>query len=235
MENNPNYFSILTADVRYNEELPPNTKLLFSEITALCNLEGYCWAGNEYFANLYKVTNETVSRWISQLLKLGFLRVEYDKRGFEIIQRRLYIVLPGSVDKNINGSVDKIVNPSIDKKIKDNNTMNITISIHPLQKFITESLPNVVKLKKQITNEECENLLAKYPKEMIYETLLAMENYKPLNSSYQSVYLTLNNWLKIREKKNGTQTGPNGSYQRSPQRGSFDKDKYQRLLDNPPE
>ena len=47
-ENNISYYSILPATVRYNEQLKPNEKLLYSEITALANKNGYCYAKNKY-------------------------------------------------------------------------------------------------------------------------------------------------------------------------------------------
>ena len=63
----PAYFAILTADVRYDKTLKPLARLLYAEITALCKQEGYCWAGNQYFADLYDVDKNTVSGWIGQL------------------------------------------------------------------------------------------------------------------------------------------------------------------------
>lgn len=75
----PSYYAIIPANVRYCEELTANSKLLYGEITTLCNKEGYCWASNEYFANLYKVKPMQVSRWISDLVRLGFVRSKLNR------------------------------------------------------------------------------------------------------------------------------------------------------------
>lgn len=39
-EEKPGYYAIIPADVRYNEQLPPNAKLLYGEITALTTQQG---------------------------------------------------------------------------------------------------------------------------------------------------------------------------------------------------
>lgn len=72
----PNYYAILTADVRYNKDLSPMAKLLFAEITALTQKEGFCWASNPYFAELYGVHKSTVSGWVKELRDAGYITVE---------------------------------------------------------------------------------------------------------------------------------------------------------------
>ena len=67
---NPGYYAIIPATVRYDDRLTPNAKLLYGEITALSNKEGYCWAGNAYFANLYGVTKTSISTWIGNLKRI---------------------------------------------------------------------------------------------------------------------------------------------------------------------
>lgn len=135
-----NYYAIIPANLRYDKELSPNAKLLYGEITALSNEKGYCWATNSYFANLYNVKNETISRWISQLIKKGYIKsvIIYKNGTKEIDSRRLYI---GNVpiDENINtyceksyNPIDENINTPIDKKVKDNNTSinNTSINIY---------------------------------------------------------------------------------------------------------
>ncbi len=72
----PSYYGISPASVRYNNNLTPHARLLYTELTALTNKEGYCWATNKYFAELYNVTPETVSVWISSLALEGHIRTE---------------------------------------------------------------------------------------------------------------------------------------------------------------
>nr|DAR46488.1 MAG TPA: replisome organizer protein [Caudoviricetes sp.] len=91
LEQQPGYYSILTASVRYDKDLNANEKILFSEITALSNKYGYCTASNKYFAELYQVAKGTVSKWITHLSQAGYLKVILIKQADnQVIGRKMY-------------------------------------------------------------------------------------------------------------------------------------------------
>ncbi len=83
----PSYQINIPPEVRFDKTLLPNAKLLYGEIKALCDQQGYCWAGNNHLANLYGVKAKVVSRWINQLCKKGYLYVEICRGN----QRKIFI------------------------------------------------------------------------------------------------------------------------------------------------
>lgn len=89
----PTYYAIIPANVRYDNTLKANEKLLYGEITSLCNKEGYCWASNKYFARLYNVSEDTVSKWITSLVRRGYLerKILRDEDTGKVIHRALWI------------------------------------------------------------------------------------------------------------------------------------------------
>lgn len=127
MNENPNYYAIIPANVRYDKEITPNAKLLYGEITALCNKEGYCWASNNYFAELYGVTAQAISKWINILAKKGYFTLEYILDGKECKQRLIRVSTKnlGVSTKDEEGINKRLI--GYQQKIKDNNTYN-TIS-----------------------------------------------------------------------------------------------------------
>lgn len=111
MKEKPNYYAIIPAEVRYSKALTPNAKLLYAEITALCNMNGKCTASTEYFCRLYEVSRASIQNWLSLLDKNGYItRVLIYRQGSKEILSR-YIKL-----------VDK---PSL-KMCTDNTNINIT-------------------------------------------------------------------------------------------------------------
>lgn len=126
----PNYYAIIPAEVRYNEKLTANSKLLYGELTALSNKKGYSWAQNKYFAELYSVDAKTVSRWIKQLQDEGFIKIqmEYDKQTKQVTKRLIKISTLGGGDKIVQGGQKDPQGG--DKNVQDNiyihNSNNIT-------------------------------------------------------------------------------------------------------------
>ena len=140
MEQQKNYFAVIPASVRYDKRLKPLARLLYGEITALCNEKGYCWASNGYFAELYETTNETISRYISQLKEYGYIKIDYNKAEQNIEKRKIYIAQIQYCQNNQDG-IDRTVKgvlteksrqycqnnqDGIDRTVKQNNTENIT-------------------------------------------------------------------------------------------------------------
>jgi len=118
MDIKKSYYAVVPASVRYDSNLCANSKLLYGEITALCNEKGYCWASNQYFADLYDVSKITISRWISSLEKYGYIKVEliYKSNTKEIESRKIWIV-----DSNTNSNLsNRSVNENVDKPDTNN-------------------------------------------------------------------------------------------------------------------
>ena len=124
----PNYYAIIPAEVRYNNKLTANAKLLFGEITALTNKTGVCWATNKYFAELYSVDKKTISRWIHQLQEEGYLDIvmEYNKETKQIIKRIIKITTSTPMEKIVRGGQKdpQAMGKNIEDNIYNNNNKN---------------------------------------------------------------------------------------------------------------
>ena len=96
---NKNYYAILPATVRYAENIPAAAKLFYAEITALTNTAGYCYAGNNYFTDLYKVSDRTIRNWLSILKeeKLITIKILRDAKG-QVKERRIYLINPAEIN-----------------------------------------------------------------------------------------------------------------------------------------
>lgn len=161
-ENKKSYYAIIPANVRYDKKIRPNAKLLYGEITALTNEKGYCWANNQYFADLYEVNKETISRWVSELSDRGYITVEliYKEGSNQIINRYIRIS---------HDPIDEIVNTPIDEKVKDNTTsFNTTKNT----KYIEQSSVDDLSISKRF-----EEIWKDYPNK---------QGKKPAFSSYKT-------------------------------------------------
>ncbi|MGY0692948.1 conserved phage C-terminal domain-containing protein [Virgibacillus sp. FSP13] len=121
------YYAIIPANVRYDNDIPANAKLLYGEITALCNQEGYCWAGNSYFADLYNRDKSTIARWIKQLEEKRYITREVIyKEGSREIKSRYMRICNDPIGKNATTPIGK---NAIDNNTSLNTTSNNTLDI----------------------------------------------------------------------------------------------------------
>ena len=153
-ENKRNYYSIIPANVRYDNDLNANSKLLYGEITALCNEKGYCWCNNDYFSKLYNVSKTSISKWINLLIKKKYIKSEliYRENTKEIIGRHLYI-LNTPIEEKLNTPIEEKLNTPIEEKFKYNNTISNKEYIYINKKETIDDL-----------NKEFEEIWKLYPK-----------------------------------------------------------------------
>ena len=154
----PSYFATISADVRYDKRLRANEKLLYGEITALCNKTGECWASNKYFADLYGVTTQAVSKWITNLRQCGYISVNLTyKEGTKEIERRI-IKLSVASRNDVTSDCEVVTRDlgvvtndceGMVQKVKENNT-----SINNTSEYI-----NIKESKKEdINNAQIEHV-----------------------------------------------------------------------------
>lgn len=162
MTQQPNYYCIIPAKVRYAKTISPNAKLLYGEITALCNQEGYCWASNDYFATLYGVSKTSISKWVNQLKEQGFIKVElqYKQGSKEIDKRHIRIVEEPIKEKELT-SQTKVGDP-MKEKFRENTTTNTKKNNTNNKKSACRYTEKQLQLAKRFQS----NLAKDFPKEM---------------------------------------------------------------------
>ena len=142
----PGYLAVIPARVRYDPELPDKAKLLYGELTALADRDGFCWARNEYFCQLYDISDRTVYRLLSALRERRHIFVETlrDEASQAVMERRIWVDrgkylmrdrdmppvtdLSGPPDKIVTTPPDKNVRTPPDKNVRENDykSMNDT-------------------------------------------------------------------------------------------------------------
>lgn len=232
---NPGFYAILPASVRYDTRLKAAEKILFCEITALSDQNGYCHAQNGYFSRLYQVDERTIRRWIHSLEKLGYIRVEYEKAG-DAQQRR---IVPGGMpdrDGHQMSAPDKIVRPPRTEmsgppgqncppeQYKYNNTRynNIGDGLNVLDEFAGDDeklhdalhafFDNRKETKKPMTRRACVALCTTLSKMADEAKVMDRSGYM-IAALDQAI---LNGWQGVWEPKNFVDKVPALHKQRSP-------------------
>lgn len=148
MENKPNFYAIIPANVRYDKDLSPNAKLLYGEITSLCNEKGFCWANNNYFMELYDLSERSIQILLKQLIQKEYIKIVIEKNKY----RKIFIL--DNPEKNY-GVPRNFFHPNPEKNCPHNNKLNKE------KRIFNRSTPEWVgkEIKEEyLTDEELERL-----------------------------------------------------------------------------
>jgi hypothetical protein len=202
MKEKPTYYAIIPANVRYSN-LKPNAKLLYGEITALSNKLGYCYATNNYFSDLYNVSKNTISSWLSDLKKLGFITIDLERNSKKQIVKRCI-------------GITKKMDTPIPKKMKGNSTSinNTSNNIYIKEKFINDvmSFDYPKDMLDDFINYWCEGKKKmRYQKQTTFEIKLRLLRWaknqknwdKPTESNKNKLTKNTNTMKNVLNKLNG--------------------------------
>lgn len=190
-----NGYSICFNRWALDKEIKNELNLLLI-ISSLCAREGCCYASNKYLAELFNITEISISNKIKKLEKENYIEIEYEKRGCEVISRKIRL-------KNILIDDYKKFIPTIKKNFKDNNISINNTSNNNI--YIKHGTYKRVKL----TEKEYSRLIDEFGKDFIDKQIELLDEYIQSNNNknkYTDFNLVLrksirNNWFKNNNKK----------------------------------
>ena len=113
-------------------------------ISSLCAEKGYCYASNKYLAEQFEITEQSISNKIKKLENKNYIKTEYEKRGCEVISRKIRL-------KNFYTDDIKKIIPTIEENFKENNTSINNTSINRKKEIYKErkfEKPTLEEVKK---------------------------------------------------------------------------------------
>lgn len=204
----PNYYGILIAPVRYDKDLCPGAKVFYSELTALTQKEGYCWAKNKYFMDLYEVEERTIQKWLKQLKLKGYIEIEISNGK----NRQIFMSDQKNINPDKNDGVRKLTPSKTSgypvKKVAVSNKTYITPNTTRNNKTSVASPPPFTTLKNiSLSVQEYKKLVDSCGKELAKLAIKELSDWKLDNPSKaakrKSDYRCLEKWAidAAREKQ----------------------------------
>lgn len=175
------------------DESIKNELRLLLIISSLCAKEGYCYASNEYLANIFHESEHNISVKLKKLESKGYLIIDYDRIGTVIKSREIRLTKKST-------AIDKNINRTVDKNIKDNNISNINnISINNNKEIYKERFEEFYQAyPKHLKKAEVEKWFYKNkPDETLFKTIMTqLEKFKDSKEWKQTQYIPYpSTWL----------------------------------------
>lgn len=143
-EPRPGYWAVLPAGVRYDDRLPASAKVLYAELSALAETDGYCWAGNDYLARVFQMTEKSIRQQLHALEDAGYIRIEEQRGNHRVLlDRKIYVGLnPLLTAEPLNEKVLPL-NEKVQRHINKNN--NISPPIIPLKTTKADAIQTAIR------------------------------------------------------------------------------------------
>ncbi|WP_191835768.1 DnaD domain protein [Mammaliicoccus sciuri] len=195
----PNYYAILTAEIRYDNRLSSLEKLLCAEITALSGKYGYCFATNNYFADLYGISKDTVSKRINHIKNVGHLEVQLLYENKQVVGRKMKIKqLPFTpIDEKADTPIDEKIDTPIDENVLGNNTRvnNIKSNRDDVQNSIDYINHNLEMITSPMKIQEIEYLVNDIKNQKLEIVKVATNYCKENRKGVNYLIKVLTNWI----------------------------------------
>lgn len=149
--------SFITISILGDNRLTFLERLLLIHIISLSKKNGYCWATNKYFSNIYDVTTVTISKSISKLATFNYIKIDFDNKNINNTKR---IIKLSDDLKNKLKSIKENLNTSYKENFKQyNNKLNKNKDkIYYMDENGTEYWNGKSICKEEATLEEIEEL-----------------------------------------------------------------------------
>lgn len=195
-----NYYAIIPANVRYDDNLIPSAKLLYGEITALCNEKGFCWAGDGYFAEQYGVGKATIQKWLRSLEKAGYINreVKYREGTREIEHRYITIRVYPILQKECTPTLQKERDNTTSFNTTVNTTNNIKDIASPKKSSPTKSVRHKYGTYENVllSDVELDKLKSEFPNDWESRIEQLSEYVASTGKVYKNFLATIRNWAK---------------------------------------
>jgi len=151
-ENKHSYYCVIPWKILTDKAISSSAKLLYGEISALSNKEGYCWASNSYLSKIIGIKSPTrISVLLRKLKEANYVSLEINKSDGN--KRKIWIHHP--IAQNNNSYCSKQQEAIAQNKKKDNiNKENINY------KNIKKQIVEVKDDKPVVNGKEFNNLIA---------------------------------------------------------------------------
>lgn len=209
-EARPTYYAVIPADVRYDEHIPANAKLLYGEISALIGADGCCFASNAYFASVYKMSERTISGLISKLQEHNYIDVvlKKDPKTGQVLRRLIYLKVSSTDERPLeeifhtpgksfregieNFFQDTNLSNTVKKKVKKENTPKVTpepLTDEQLRDAVIAAITKIAQpsWSKDVKNEMFKWVMEMYNPDRVVKKAHPVRSQKSVDAMFQKL------------------------------------------------